>query len=112
MVLTLLTLSSEEIRAKIAEDGDFGNSVGILADLCEKYAPNSPVAQTSETREIYRLAGLAIEKITGSLNTVSGIEESHALAERNQQEEYSLRKQDMADMEPKILLWQNYGYIA
>ena len=41
VVPTLFTLSAAEIKAKIAEDSDFGNSVGMLADLCDKYAPNS-----------------------------------------------------------------------
>lgn len=40
VVPTLFTMSAAEIKAKIAEDSDFGNSVGILADLCDKYAPN------------------------------------------------------------------------
>ncbi len=42
----LMTLSADEIRAKIAEDSEFGNSVGLLADLCDKYAPNSGFIQT------------------------------------------------------------------
>lgn len=42
----LMTLSADEIRTKIAEDSEFGNSVGLLADLCDKYAPNSGFIQT------------------------------------------------------------------
>lgn len=72
----------------------------------------APENTAQMAREIYRLAGLAIEKITGALNTVSGIEKSQALQVQNRQEEYVLRKNELAVVEPKILVWQQRGYIA
>jgi hypothetical protein len=72
----------------------------------------APENAAQMAREIYRLAGLGVEKVTGALEVVDENETSKKFAERNQQEEYALRTSELQEPTHKIDFWQRLNYVV
>lgn len=72
----------------------------------------APENAAQMAREIYRLAGLGVERVTGTLEVVDGNETSKRLAERNRQEEYNLRANEIQEPNRKVDFWQRLNFVA
>lgn len=78
----------------------------------ESSADKAPENAAQMAKEIYRLAGLGVERVTGALDVVDENETSNRLAQQNRQEESILRTNELQEPTQRINLWQRFNYVV